>query len=144
MGGRRQTYVQKFCLAKRDWQLYEVDSQSVPEMFCGPFFGWKQLYEERKGSRFRDLFGKFLTHSKVQGMKENFSWKSLIIVVTDGVRTMVMEGNHRCIALTQMLREQMEIRERLLVAVSFYAAEEYDLFERIFQQGYTEDFQCQS
>jgi hypothetical protein len=105
----RKKFFWRFNTAKADWSLYKVINPRgcIPALTPGQFRGWRKLfYQNLAYSSFAELAmnRRVLNHPPVKEFKEHLKnlkettiiglWDSDLDVIT------VIEGMHRCVALT--------------------------------------------
>lgn len=120
----RMTYAKPLLLDELDWSLYKIKEplNIVPNFFGGPFTVWKKYYYGEKDSlQYKDLLNdKVLNRidGKVYRLTKNFPAQTYLIgVVVDG-RIVIVEGTHRCLAISLMAKDNKDFNTIVYIALA--------------------------
>ncbi len=134
----RNKYLDIIHPESRTWKLYNIQDPllSVPECFVGPFLGWKQYYDDRAHSRYKDIakHPKIKENGKIAKMLADYPEEVLFIGLQGNNKTMFIEGTHRAVALSILSDEVRDVETNAMVAMTEFSKDEQDTFEKIFSQ----------
>jgi hypothetical protein len=116
----RQTYITPLKLANRNWQLRSILTEEILNYYCGAFKGWLEISNTVNSRQFKHLAKakQFKNNKKITKIKNNFPHKIQLIAVIKNNQTYIIEGNHRCLALSQLLLEDIFTNTSISCAVT--------------------------
>ena len=115
----RDPQIQNLSLPNLTWKLYELDPSEIPSLRCGPFEGWQKLAKELGDDTFKTLSKSphFADHPKVIDLKKHFPSEIQLIALNTNNTPQLIEGHHRCIALTQLLCKNTPPNSKITLAL---------------------------
>jgi hypothetical protein len=114
----RDPQIQELSLPDLTWKLYELDPSEIPALHCGPFPKWQELVKELGDDTFKTLSTAphFKDHPKVIDLKKHFP-PEIQLIATNSQIPQLIEGHHRCIALTQLLFKNTPPNTKITLAL---------------------------
>lgn len=113
----RKKYIEPIKALNKKWMLVKVINplKSVPNFRGGPYKGWdEKFYEGRDLPRFSDI----KEHWAATDFLKNLSQKTTIIAWNTEKGIVIIEGMHRCAAITKAAKENKNIKLDLHLAVA--------------------------
>lgn len=104
----RNFYVDQIPVNDLDWKLCDVTPEEVLDFQCGMYRGWKEMSQEVGSRRFRDLVrsSRLTNNIKLNAIFKNFPDDSMLIGFKRNGNIIILEGTHRCLAVSKMINEQ--------------------------------------
>lgn len=121
----RETMVPALNLDRLEWSLYQIKNpnQIVPLFHSGPFKAWSMFYNGKSSVLFKDLIQQksVQSNNRLQKMISNFPTESSIIGVnTRSNNIVIIEGMHRCLALSYCAGKKEPLNADLKIALADY------------------------
>ncbi|MEX1063740.1 MAG: hypothetical protein WD898_02105 [Candidatus Paceibacterota bacterium] len=113
----RKQYVEPIRALNKEWRLVKVVDplKSVPNFHGGPFNGWsKNFYEGRDLPTFAEM----KENPAAARYLENFPGATTIIAWNTEIGVVIIEGMHRCAAITKAAKEGEDLELILYIAIS--------------------------
>ena len=143
----RQTYVEKFQLATRNWTLFLIENplERIPEFYAGPFKGIQDYIPYAPEITFEDLAAltEIQTNRKMNAISLNFPDSTILIGVKkeNSQDAMILEGTHRCCAIALLKRRRRRrLREKtklkVYIALSTITEKEWETTFRLNKFGF--------
>lgn len=113
----RKKYLKPIESLKKDWKLFKVinPAKSVQNFHGGPYNGWwKNFY---KGQNL-PTFAKMKEHPMALNYFKNLPPKTTMIAWNTKIGIVIIEGMHRCAAITRAAKKGKKIKLDLYVAVA--------------------------
>ncbi len=116
----RRTYTKKLNLENKKWGLHSITPKELLNFQCGAFIGWIDASKEAKSRYFKDLIktSVFQKNNKIKNIKEKIPKEINLIGFKKGENIFIFEGNHRCIAISQLLVEKKEIESKIYISLT--------------------------
>ncbi len=107
------------------WELFELTdpSASIPSFRGGPFKGWiRDTYHGVDKPRFSEIMKDQVRRDQIirSGFIENFPAETTITGLCVGDEIVVIEGMHRCCAVTLAAEQGHPIHSRILIVLATY------------------------
>lgn len=113
----RKKYIEPIKAINKDWKLVKVINplKSVPNFHGGPYKGWdKNFYEGRN----LPIFAELKEHWASAEFLKNLPSKTTIIAWNTEIGIVIIEGMHRCAAITKAVKEGIDINLDLYIAMA--------------------------
>lgn len=113
----RKQFIEPIKLLNKKWKLIKVKNplKSVPNFRGGPYKGWaKKFYQGRSLPKFTDI----KEHWAAKDFLKNLPRKSTIIAWNTEKGIVIIEGMHRCAAITKAVKEKKNIKLDLYIALA--------------------------
>lgn len=129
----RQSYVERFGYNKKSWDIYSIirPLEVVPHFHGGPFRTWiNKYYHGEELPTFQRLveMGDVKANSAVVEISKNFPLKTFLIGLLIDGEVVIIEGMHRCCAMTLMKEQKEELKSIVEIALAEYSKEEISKF----------------
>ncbi|MBD3282181.1 MAG: hypothetical protein GF387_01065 [Candidatus Portnoybacteria bacterium] len=113
----RKKYIEPIKKQSKDWKLFKILNplESVPQFRGGPYNGWtKNFYKNQEMPRLKNI----KENPAIKQYLDNFPSKTTIITwnTEDGI--IIIEGMHKCAAITKAAKEGINIKTDLYMAIS--------------------------
>lgn len=124
----RKTYTEPLGCEQGEWSLYRIvhPMETIPTLQGGPFRTWiEQYYNGEQGLTFSKVMeqSELQNHEKINQLAKNFPEEtSLIGLVTSG-SIVIIEGMHRCCALTLVANRGEKIESDVSIALAEFRGE---------------------
>lgn len=125
-------------LEEKKWNLYAIinPASDILKMHIGPFKGWQKYYPGRNQSTFKEVveFGLSEQNEKVKYFINNQPKSIRLIGVKFRDQIMIIEGTHRCTAMSVLATKNIKITSSVEIAITEFSEAESKLFENIFHK----------
>jgi len=126
----RQQYIGQLALNEiENWHLYTINDplQSIPSFRGGPYSSWRERhYQDGKFATFREIVQHpfIKEHEKINAISKDFPEETRFIGLLTEQGILIIEGMHRCCALTLALERGEKIKTNATIALAEASAKE--------------------
>src|SRR3989338_4331145 len=113
----RKKYIEPIAALDKQWKLVKVVEplKSVPNFHGGPYTGWdKNFYEGRDLPTFAEM----KENPTAAGYLKNLPPETTILAWNTEIGVIVIEGMHRCAAITKASKDGVDLKFELYVAIA--------------------------
>jgi len=113
----RKKYLEPIEALSKKWKLFKVINpiKSVPNFHGGPYKGWwKNFYQGQNLPIFADI----KEHPIAADYLKNLPAKTTIIAWNTEIGIVIIEGMHRCAAITKAAKEKQDLKLDLNMAIA--------------------------
>ncbi len=113
----RKKYLEPIEALNREWKLFKVTNplKSVPNFHGGPYSGWSKNYYKGKNL---PIFAKMKEHPRAIDYLKNLPPQTTIIVWNTKIGIVVIEGMHRCAAITRAAKKKKNLKLDMYIVVA--------------------------
>ena len=124
----RSSHIEPLGLANLNWNLHQIlnPAATVPQFLGGPFKGWiDKYYPNGQAITFGQLAKnlEFRNHDRVLAIMNGFPAETTITAVRTAAGIVVVEGMHRCLALSLMAQRNAAPKTTMMLALADYEGE---------------------
>ena len=120
----RRSSVESLSPEKLKWELYEIESNKIiPDFYGGPFRAWKKKYYGDKDIAQFKILGKseeLQNDSNINQIIEKFPKESTLVGLKKDEKVVIVEGMHRCCALSVAKEKNVHVDAKLFIALAEY------------------------
>lgn len=127
----RGVYVKPLGLKKLKWRIGELKNiHDILNFYGGPFKAWKKHFynlikvrvEHGSTPTFYQLalLPEIKTNRRFKKLSKNFPKKTTLIAIIKNKKIIIIDGMHRCTALTLMINKKQKIKSKILIASAQY------------------------
>lgn len=112
----RKKYIEPIKAMNKDWKLVKIINplKSVPNLHGGPYNGWKNFYEDKNLPKFIEMKEHPISGDYLKALPA----KTTIIAWNTEIGIVIIEGMHRCAAITKAAKEKQDIKLDLNMAIA--------------------------
>ena len=113
----RKKYIEPIAALNKEWRLVKVAEplKSVPNFHGGPYTGWdKNFYEGRDLPTFAEM----KENPAAAEYLKNLPAKTTMLAWNTEIGVVIIEGMHRCAAITKAAKEGLGLKLELYLAIA--------------------------
>ena len=122
------------------WQLYEIidPSTTIPSFRGGPFRGWiRETYRGVDKPRFSEIMKDSVRRNQIIRSEfiEHFPSETTLTGLRVGQDIVIIEGMHRCCAVTLAAEQGRPVRSRIQIALAEYPSLDIPLLGHVIPEN---------